>query len=184
MQQTEPMQIEHTEITAGLFHLRPPRVTEAQDLLDLRADPDVAHYTPRLRPVADLDLARAKCAQFADWTDQATFSILESSTERYAGHVMVFDFDRESGTAQAGYRIAPWARGRGAASTALRAATGWAFAVLGFQRLWLVHAVTNPASCRVAEKSGYLLEGTLRSSYRCPLGELHDEHVHARLAGD
>ena len=45
-----------------------------------------------------------------------------------------------------------------------------------------VHAVANPASCRVAEKAGFRLEGVLAQSHRYGDGVYHDEHLHARLA--
>ncbi|MDQ1615779.1 MAG: hypothetical protein QOJ60_1718, partial [Actinomycetota bacterium] len=51
-------------------------------------------------------------------------------------------------------------------------------------RVELYHAVANPASCRVAEKVGFRHEGTLRQSYVYGDGTRHDEHLHARLAGD
>ncbi|GAB3669680.1 hypothetical protein GCM10027589_37620 [Actinocorallia lasiicapitis] len=176
--------IEHTEITAGLFHLRPPRVTEAAHLLELRDDRDVAVYTPRLNKVADLEGARLMCEKFADWTGKATFSILDATTEDYLGHVMVFGIDREDQVAEVGYRVMPAARGRGAATAAVRAITNWSFAVLEVHRIRLLHATDNPASCRVAEKSGYLHEGTLRSSFVAGDGLRHSEHLHARLATD
>jgi len=80
--------------------------------------------------------------------------------------------------------VAPWARGQGIATLAVRTVADWAFGFLGLTRLQLIHAVENPASCRIAEKAGFLLEGTMRSSYRYGDGKLHDEHIHGRLATD
>ena len=70
------------------------------------------------------------------------------------------------------------------AAAAVRTAARFAFEVLGLQRVELFHAVDNPASCRVATKAGFALEGTHRSSFRYGDGRLHDEHSHARLAAD
>ncbi len=174
--------IEHTEITAGLWHLRPPREAEAAALLELAADPQVRLYTPKLNGLATEEQAREQLRDWAAWDGRAVFSILESSTERYAGHVMVFDFEDAGAGAVIGYRVSPWARGRGAATTAVRCATGWAFAVLGLERLTLAHSVGNDASCRVAEKNGYLLESAPRASFLGGDGLLHDTHVHIRTA--
>ncbi|WP_157963932.1 GNAT family N-acetyltransferase [Actinocorallia populi] len=176
--------IEHTEITAGLWHLRPPRESEAADLLELSADPGVRLYTPRTNGVDTEERAREQLRQWAAWEERIVFSILEPTTERYAGHVMVFRLDRENSAAEIGYRVASWARGRGAATTAVRCVTGWAFGALGLERITLAHSVGNDASCRVAEKNGYLLEGVHRSSFRGGDGLLHDTHLHARLASD
>jgi len=54
---------------------------------------------------------------------------------------------------------------------------------LGLHRLELRHSTANPASCRVAARAGFRLEGTLRSAMRHPDG-WHDMHLHARLQGD
>ncbi|MET9455633.1 GNAT family protein [Streptomyces canus] len=40
--------------------------------------------------------------------------------------------------------------------------TDWALHDLGLHRLTLCHAVADDASCRVAEKAGFRLEGTMR----------------------
>ncbi len=50
-------------------------------------------------------------------------------------------------------------------------------------RLDLYHSVANPASCRVAEKAGYLCEGTMRGSCLHADG-WHDMHVHGLFQGD
>ena len=64
-----------------------------------------------------------------------------------------------------GYWIAPWARRRGFASTALRLLSDWALAPggLGLARLRLTTDVENPASQAVAERAGFEREGVLRS---------------------
>lgn len=52
--------------------------------------------------------------------------------------------------------------------------------LFGFHRLHLDHSTRNHASCRVATKSGYLLEGTMRSAGLHDDGR-HDMHLHARV---
>jgi RimJ/RimL family protein N-acetyltransferase len=47
----------------------------------------------------------------------------------------------------------------------------------------LNHSTRNNASCRVAVKSGFLLEGTKRSDAVHSDGR-HDMHLHARIRGD
>ena len=86
--------------------------------------------------------------------------------------------------AEIGYRVVPAARGRGIATEAVTAATAWAFENLDLVRIELAHAVDNAASCLVAIRSGYQLEGTMRQSYVYGDGNRYDEHLHARLIGD
>jgi RimJ/RimL family protein N-acetyltransferase len=61
---------------------------------------------------------------------------------------------------------------------------GAAFDVLDLHRVTLYHAVDNEASCRVAVRAGFQLEGRLRQGYRYGDGTYHDEHVHGLLAAD
>jgi RimJ/RimL family protein N-acetyltransferase len=69
------------------------------------------------------------------------------------------------GIAQTGYWVAPEARGRGLAGTALVLLSRWALATLPLIRLQLFADVDNPASMRVAERAGFESEGTLRNWY-------------------
>ncbi len=63
------------------------------------------------------------------------------------------------------------------------AVSRWAFDALDLHRIELCHSISNPASCRVAEKAGYRMEGLLRGSFRYADG-WHDEHLHSRVADD
>jgi RimJ/RimL family protein N-acetyltransferase len=84
---------------------------------------------------------------------------------------------------EVGYWIAPWARGRGIATAALRLTSRWAIDELGAQRIGLLVYVGNDASARVAEKAGYRREGVLRR-YADQRGELRDAIVHSLLPAD
>ena len=180
-----PDRLEPVEIVAGRYQLRPPSPREAADVLAMAADPDVRRWNP-LGSVTDEETALAWCVKWADWAaaGSAQFNVLDATSGRLLGMVAVHQIDHDAGNAELGYRVAPWARGQGIATVALRCVSDWAFGALELTRLQLLHAVDNAASCRVAEKAGYLLEGTTRSSYRYGDGELHDEHIHGRLVSD
>ncbi len=77
----------------------------------------------------------------------------------------------------------PHARGRGVAHRALRTVTDWMFAHVGLHRVELLHSTRNLASCSVAEKAGYTLEGTKRR-HTLHADGWHDMHLHARLSDD
>jgi RimJ/RimL family protein N-acetyltransferase len=177
--------IEPVRLTTDGLVLRPPSVAEAGDALLMLRDPLTEQWNPAPR-VVDEQSAAAWCERGADWNsgDHATFSVLAADTGRLMGNVSLHSVDREQGNGEIGYRVAPWARGRGVATEALRVVTEWALDRLGLFRVQLFHAVVNEASCRVAVKAGYLAEGTLRSSTKYGDGLRYDEHLHARLAVD
>jgi RimJ/RimL family protein N-acetyltransferase len=176
--------IDPVELVAGNLQLRPPTASEAADALEMLRDPDVARWNPA-PAVTDLDAARDWCQRGADWSDggHATFSVLDATGGRLLGNVSLWKIDNEQQSADIGYRVAPWARGRGVATASVDTVSRWAFEALGLFRIELCHATANPGSCRVAEKAGYVLEGTLRQSFRYGDGRRYDEHLHARLAG-
>lgn len=87
------------------------------------------------------------------------------------------------GIAQTGYWVAPDARGRGLARTALVLLSRWALATLPLIRLQLFTDVDNPASMRVAEQAGFAPEGTLRNWYDLR-GERRDAVMFSLLPGD
>ncbi len=177
--------IEHVELKVDGWLLRPPRPEDTADALAMLTDPEVRQWNP-VTSVVDAASAEEWLARGADWSDgdHATFSVIDATTGQLAGNVSLHRIDRRQANASIGYRVAAWARGRGAATATVAAATDWSFTSLGIERVELCHAVANPASCRVAVKAGYAIEGTLRASWAHDDGNRYDEHIHGRLAGD
>ncbi|MBU6533832.1 GNAT family N-acetyltransferase [Streptomyces sp. NPDC057245] len=110
------------------------------------------------------------------------WAVADASDDRLLGRVGLREVVLGDGVAEVAYWTAPAARGRGVAARAARALAHWALDEIGFQRLELLHAVANEASCRVAGKSGFGLEGTKRRAVLHPDG-WHDMHLHARVRG-
>ena len=59
--------------------------------------------------------------------------------------------------------MAPWARGLGYASAAVRTVCAWGFDALGLERIVWKAYLGNDASKRVAEKAGFTVEGVGRA---------------------
>ncbi|MBW8705373.1 hypothetical protein MBT84_37805 [Streptomyces sp. MBT84] len=75
------------------------------------------------------------------------------------GRIELRGLDFDDGIGGVAYWVLPAARGADVASRAVSALTAWALNEIGFHCLQLDHSARNHASCRVATKSGYLLEG-------------------------
>ncbi|MGP4100590.1 GNAT family N-acetyltransferase [Nonomuraea sp. KM90] len=88
---------------------------------------------------------------------------------------------RGDGTAEIGYWVDPRARGRGVATDAVRAACRWAFATQGLELIEWRAEVGNVGSRRVAERAGFLIEGTLRKRLRRHRGVRVDAWVGSLL---
>lgn len=159
--------------------------TVLDGLVAAAADPLIALWNPLA--TADRGAALAWLESRDGGWDRgaaAAFAALTATDGALLGSVTLRWVDRADGLAMIGYWTLPAARGRGVATRAARAVTGWAFRTAGARRIEIAHAVGNEASCRVARRCGYLPEGTLRDSHRFGDGAYHDEHLHARLATD
>jgi RimJ/RimL family protein N-acetyltransferase len=148
-------------------------------------DPQMLRFT-RIPEPPPADFAQTWFARYergrADGT-RMNFAIVEGPESRFAGFAVAPVIDTEAATAELGYGVASWARGRGVATAALRELTTWSFTELGMVRLELLIDVDNPGSKRVAENCGYTFEGTLRSVYVKP-GRRTDTEIWSRLTTD
>jgi RimJ/RimL family protein N-acetyltransferase len=99
------------------------------------------------------------------------------------GEVELVDLDLRMGTAEVTCWALPAARGRGMTSTAVGAATRFAFGGLGLARVAYQWAVGNHPSARVAARCGFVVEGRQRSAWVVD-GVRVDVMMAARLASD
>ena len=170
---------EQPELTAGDLLLRPWRASDAPALVAAYADPVVQHWHGER-----LDEAEA-AAYAGEWAGhwragrRAGFALVRR--DEVVGRLTLRGVDLEQASAEVTYWVLASARGEGLAPRAVERLVAWAFDDLGLHRLTLVHSTANEASCRVATKSGFALEGTARSSLLHDDG-WHDMHLHARLA--
>jgi RimJ/RimL family protein N-acetyltransferase len=103
--------------------------------------------------------------------------------ERFAGVALAPEIDRAGKQLELGYIVAAEARGRGVGTAILRALTRWAFEDAGAERAFLLIDVDNAASLRVAERSGYVQEGVIRSMH-VKQGRRADVTLWSRLPSD
>ncbi|MFG3281751.1 GNAT family N-acetyltransferase [Streptomyces sp. NPDC048111] len=171
-------------VLPGGRELRPWRESDADILLAAGRDPAIVHWNRVERLTRET--AREKIARWGQrWTEEAAaiWAIARREDDRAVGLMGLADFDLAGGSAELLYWLLPSGRGDGAALDATVRVSRWALDELGLHRLRITHSVDNPASCRVAERAGFALEGTMRSALLHADG-WHDEHLHARIAGD
>ena len=109
--------------------------------------------------------------------------LLDRASGSIAGGISLFHTDWEVRSAEIGYGVRSDQRRKGFATEALVALARWALTDGGMQRVWLTANTDNIGSVRVAEKAGFIREGTLR---RAGLEEdgLHDQALFSRLDND
>jgi RimJ/RimL family protein N-acetyltransferase len=92
-----------------------------------------------------------------------SFAIADAESDQAVGAIGLWLQNLSAGRATAGYSVAPAHRGRGTASSALRALTAFAWTIPGLHRIELYIEPWNSNSSRVAEATGFRREGLLRS---------------------
>ncbi|MCX5235037.1 GNAT family N-acetyltransferase [Streptomyces prunicolor] len=180
------------ELNGHGLRLRPWDADADSDVTDwLRgvSDPEFQRWNTPLRPVADVtsarDSLRSRAESAADGVI-ASFRVTDAVSGTTLGHIGVNDIDHVIRVARVGYWILPEARGRGVATRALVLAAHWALTDLGLHRLELGHALGHDVSCRVAERCGFPVEGTLRGAMfeAGRQDAFRDVHLHGRVATD
>ena len=163
--------------------LRPWRASDAGAVQTAFEDPDIQRW--HVRRLDSLDEAQEWTGQWEQrWNDEsaASWAVVDEADEPL-GQVGLRNISLAEGSASLSYWVTPSARGRATAARAVDILTAWAFGVIGFNRLDIHHSTANTASCRVAERTGYRYEGTLRQAIKHADG-WHDWHLHGRLRTD
>ncbi|MEU8070743.1 MULTISPECIES: GNAT family N-acetyltransferase [unclassified Micromonospora] len=163
--------------------LRPWEPADAPAVLAAYQDPEIRRWHTR-RPASEEQVLDWFAHLHRAWQQEAGagWAVTRGGGE-VVGRIAMGGVDLADGVAACAYWVVPAARGAGVASRALRALSAWALAEGRLHRLWLDHSTHNLASCRVAVKAGFRLEGTTRSAAVHDDGR-HDMHLHARVRGD
>ena len=167
-------------LSTGHYYLRAPEPADVPDISLACAEPGFTRWT-RLPAVYVPEHAAAFVRR--DRSTRPDWMVLDAVSGRVSGWVGLFLDGSDPGSAEIGYWTAPWSAGRGTASEAVAAVTGYAFGGLGLTRLALRHAVPNAASCAVARRCGFAVEGVQRGGWFKD-GERADLELHGRLAAD
>ena len=162
--------------------LRPWMLSDAPSVLEAFNDNDIIRWhTRRMTSLAEAE-EWIRTAHNA-WTEEKSsgWAIVDTSDESVLGRCAMHT-DLAEGLAEIAYWVLPRWRRQGVAARVAVAATRWAHG-FGFHRVELEHSTLNSASCAVAQRAGFVLEGTKRASARHADGP-HDMHLHAHLATD
>lgn len=172
-------------ITAGPVTLRRPVGGDAPRIIAAMNDPAVVRWFVPPQPYGEAEAHRYIDSEVPHlWAcgEEAVFAIA-GPDGAWVGAVDVRVTEKDPGEGELGYLLAPHARGRGLATTAVRAAAGWALDGLGLNRVQIRVEVGNTPSLRVAERAGFRAEGRLRQALVIN-GERRDCWVLSLLKGD
>ncbi len=166
--------------------LRPWRQADVPGLVQAFTDPVLRRFSWRTAPYTRADARAFLAGQHAARRrgQELSFALAEPRDHNVLlGAVWLHAVRPGQGCAAVGYWLTPTARGRGAATQAVRLLARWAFTTLGLARLELTCDPANHASQHVAERCGFTREGLLRSHVPFQ-GTRRDSLIYSLLPGE
>jgi RimJ/RimL family protein N-acetyltransferase len=169
-------------LTDGVVTVRGLRESDVPALVRACQDPEIPRWTRVPSPYTAED-ARALLAAAAT---EAAAGIGVALAVAEAGDGLVGTIGltglEQAGAGEIGYWVAREARGRGAATRAVRLLREWAARDLGLERLEILAHRDNAASQRVAERAGFAATGETRAVARMPPDRRDGYRVYAWTA--
>ncbi|MFI7039579.1 GNAT family N-acetyltransferase [Microbispora rosea] len=172
-------------IPTGPAVLRLPVEGDADQIARACSDPEIARFIPFVPSPYTRDDALAWITKTvpATWENGgADYLIADAATDEVLGTAGLKPPDR-FGATEVGYWLAPWARGRGVITAAVRTLAEHAFA-RGVPRIGLHADVENVPSQQVALRCGFAPEGVQRGAGVPRGGASADVALFGRLSTD
>ena len=151
------------------------------DVTALAQNANNRHVSIHLRDRFPFPYETEHARKFLDWVvvqDEATVWAIEVDGQACGGIGIEQKTDVERVSAEIGYWLGEPCWNRGIVTEALKAVTAEAFRRFELMRLYALPFADNPASIRVLEKAGYLVEGRLRQS-AIKDGKVRDQMLYA-----
>lgn len=146
--------------------LRPERLDDAAEMARAFAEDPQLAVDWGIDEIPNEDTARKWLGEHAElWQngEGRHLAVANAETDALLGGVNFHHIETGHHRAELGFWLAPWARGRGIASGAVRAACAWAFDRWDLVRIEMTTLPDNEASLALARKLGFTREGLLRS---------------------
>lgn len=115
--------------------------------------------------------------------DECALAITDEQSDELMGCIAVNQFRQEQQMANIGYWVRQSRQGQGIAAWAAGMLAPYAFAHFGLQRLEIIAAHENLASCRTAERAGAHFEGIARRRLNVR-GQWQDAHMYSLIPAD
>jgi RimJ/RimL family protein N-acetyltransferase len=172
-------------LSDGVVLLRLPAEADVPALLEACQDPAVRRYTTvpsPYRPEHAREFMRMSEGGAAGGLEIHLVTV-DAESGQVLGTIGTRRHASDAGCWDIGYLLAPAARGRGAATRAVRLMARFAFDSLGAERIEIIVEPGNQASLRVAERAGFTREGVLRR-YRPVRDVRRDMVMYSLLLGE
>ena len=145
--------------------LRPYNSGDLNDYHSLMSNHLVWEYSTTL-PHEDIARSQQKLEQIIAGYENNPIgfhAFADKSTSTFIGEAGILSFNKNANRCVIGYNLLPEFWGMGYATEVSKALISYAFDKLNVERVEALAMKLNIVSCKVLEKSGMMLEGTLRN---------------------
>jgi RimJ/RimL family protein N-acetyltransferase/DNA-binding CsgD family transcriptional regulator len=164
-----------TILSDGVVTLRTVRPDDADDVTQACQDPQTQLWTMVPSPYSMGDARTWITARSTNWWEMPSWVVNLPGSERFCGSVALRP--DKAGGADVGYLLAPWARGHGHATRALRLACAWGFNSFGLAVVTWSALVGNEASRETARAVGFDISDHVFRGFLAQRGERRDAWI-------
>ena len=156
--------VDPVELNDDRLLLRLARPEDVDQVAEACQDPEIQRWVPVPVPYERNHAAEWVASRPAQWAEdkELNWVVTDRADGRLLGTVGLHS--RDNSMREVGFWAAPWARGKGVTTDAVRMVCRWGFDELRLGRIEWWAVAGNWASRRVAEKVGFTVEGSCRSA--------------------
>ena len=171
------------ELTTERLKLRPFRLSDAEFMFKNYATDERVTKFLSWPPYKSAEAIEPFLADTIEsYKEKSTYHWAIEFGEEMIGSISVMSVDERNESCEIGYCIGYDFWNMGIVSEAVKTVMRFLFTKVGMRRIVAKHDVKNPASGRVMQKCGMLLEGRLRGHYLRRDGSVSDSLVYGILA--
>ncbi len=152
--------------------LKDYQLENIDDFFKLKSMEEVWKYST-FTPLSDIEKANLLLRKLIDNRLDGNYDFMalyKKDTNEYIGEAGIIGYNSNANRCVIGYNLLPQFWNQGYATEITNYIVKYAFESLGFERIEALALQLNIASCKVLEKSGFLLEGILRNFNKCNTG--------------
>jgi len=177
-----PEQIESSRLV-----LRAPRSADATQVNAAVCESfaELKKWMPWAQTLPSLEVSQAVCQDAIKSFQERTelrWHIFSKDSSELVGIAGLHCRDWSVPRFEIGYWVRTSHAGKGYITEAVIALTQFAFSEIGANRIEIIADKLNTRSCKIAEKLGFTLEGTLRNHKREIDSQLRDSQIYAMVA--